>query len=65
MFDIELLKATRILLDLSMEDVAKIMYVNKGTISLIEAGKCNKPSTMLLYQLVLEKLIKERSSSNK
>jgi transcriptional regulator with XRE-family HTH domain len=57
-FDIEWLKATRLLLELSMEDIAQLMFVNKGTISHIEAGKCNKKSTILLYGLVLKELVR-------
>jgi transcriptional regulator with XRE-family HTH domain len=63
-FDVEWLKATRLLLGLSMEDVAAIMYVTKGTISRIEAGMPNtKKHTILLYELVLKELI--RTSYNK
>lgn len=58
-FDVEWLKATRLLLNLSMEDVAEMMYVTKGTISRIEAGIKDKKSTILLYELVLKKLVKD------
>jgi transcriptional regulator with XRE-family HTH domain len=58
-FDIEWLKATRVLLKLSMEDVAEIMHVTKGTISRIEAGASNtKKHTILLYELVLKELVR-------
>ena len=56
--NIEQLKINRISLDLSMDDVAKLMFVTKGTISRIEAGKAtNSKSTILLYELVLNNLM--------
>ena len=57
--NIEWLKQTRINLGLSMEDVAKIMFTTKGTISRIEAGdKRTKLSTILLYELTLKELLR-------
>jgi transcriptional regulator with XRE-family HTH domain len=58
---IEWLKVMRISLGLSMNDVAKLMFVTKGTISRIEAGKANNSkSTMLLYELVLKDLMSKK-----
>jgi len=59
--DIEWLKVIRISLGLSMNDMAKLMFVTKGTISRIEAGKANNSkSTILLYELVLKDFMNKK-----
>lgn len=46
----------RIILGYTQEQMGNLMYVTKQTISDIETGITTKQSSILLYQLVLEKL---------
>lgn len=46
----------RIILGYTQEQMGNLMYVTKQTISDIETGTTTKQSSILLYQLVLEKL---------
>jgi len=59
MLDREWLKITRIRLGLTLEDVAKEMYVTKQCLSNIESGKSKQKSTMLLYEIILQRHVDE------
>ncbi len=56
----EELKAMRLALGMSCDDVAKVMYMTKQQISLIETGKTTKNSSLHYYGMILDQLMDEK-----
>lgn len=58
-------KICRTILGYTQQQMADAMFITKQSISDIETGKTIKQSSILFYQLVIEKLAKDNSDLQK